>query len=405
MLKQVYLCVFLIIFSFASCINNSNAPKVDSLDFNIVLDTIMAGYTDSTSWFYPCAGIIPGSPSTVVLTIQKWLKGKSDVFTPVVSMYSTDNGNTWTSPQDKGRAFEYQEEPDNINVGVCNFTPKWNYPSSKLLGTSHTVRYRDKTLVIGERSTIWSTYNNQTHEWNKWQSLKMPNDSIFYESGACADQRVDLPDGDILLPIYYRAKGIIPFTTTVVKCSFDGKDLKYKEHGTELNLNISRGLFEPSLTYYAGKYYLTMRNDLKGYVAVSDDGLNFGPVKLWHFDDGQEVGTYDTQQHWVTHSDGLFLVYTRKGANNDSIIRHRAPLFIARVDTQRVVLLRNTEKIIVPNTGVTLGNFGVINISENESWITVAELMRGKGEEKYGAKGRVWKSRIIWNKPNQNWNQ
>ena len=65
---------------------------------------------------------------------------------------------------------------------------------------------------------------------------------------------------------------------------------------------------------------MTMRNDKKGFVAVSDDGLHFGPIKPWTFDDGSELGSYNTQQKWVTHSDGLFLVYTRRGVDNDEII-------------------------------------------------------------------------------------
>ncbi len=405
MCNQFCVSVSLIVFNFTSYVNTVNSQKINPLDFKIVLDTVMTGYTDTTSWFGPCAGVIPGEPSTIVLTIQKWLTGRSDVFTPVISMYSIDNGKTWTAPEDKGKAFEYRKEPDDVNVGICNFTPKWHNLSKTLLGTAHTVRYRDKTLVVGLRSTIWSAYNPQTNEWAKWQSLKMPNDSIFYDSGACADQRVDLPNGDILMPIYFRAKGVKQYTTTVAKCSFDGEDLKYKEHGSELNLNIGRGLFEPSLTYYKGKYYLTIRNDENGYFSVSDDGLHFGPVKIWHFDDGREVGTYNTQQHWVTHSGGLFLVYTRKGANNDNVMRHRAPLFIAQVDTKRMVLLRNTERVLMPNNGARLGNFGVANINEKESWITAAELMTGNGEEKYGAKGRVWNARILWNTPNANWKQ
>lgn len=66
-----------------------------------------------------------------------------------------------------------------------------------------------------------------------------------------------------------------------------------------------------------------------GYVAVSKDGLHYGKPIEWKFDNGESLGNYNTQQHWVSHSDGLYLVYTRKGANNDNVIRHRAPLFMA----------------------------------------------------------------------------
>ena len=66
----------------------------------------------------------------------------------------------------------------------------------------------------------------------------------------------------------------------------------------------------------------------------------------------------------MKHSDGLFLVYTRRGANNDHVIRNRAPLFIAQVDPERLCVIRATEKAIVPDRGASLGNFGVANISD-----------------------------------------
>ncbi|MFO0919904.1 MAG: hypothetical protein U0872_16525 [Planctomycetaceae bacterium] len=51
-----------------------------------------------------------------------------------------------------------------------------------------------------------------------------------------------------------------------------------------------------SLTLFQGKYYLTLRNDAAAYVATSDDGLNFGQPRAWTFDDGQDLGSYNTQR-------------------------------------------------------------------------------------------------------------
>ena len=51
------------------------------------------------------------------------------------------------------------------------------------------------------------------------------------------------------------------------------------------------------------------------------------------FDDGAELGSYNAQVHWVTHEDGLFLTWTWKGADNDNVLRHWAPFFIAPVTT------------------------------------------------------------------------
>ena len=141
-----------------------------------------------------------------------------------------------------------------------------------------------------------------------------------------------------------------------------------------------RGLYEPSLAYSRSKYYLTLRNDARAYVAVSEDGLNYAAATPWLFDDGSELGSYNTQAHWLVHSDGLFLSYTRRGANNDHIARNRAPIFLAQVDTDKLRVMRQTEKILLPERGVMLGNFGASNITPDESWVTIrAERMVRRG--------------------------
>ncbi len=163
----------------------------------------------------------------------------------------------------------------------------------------------------------------------------------------------------------------------------------------------TRGLGEPSLTKYNDVFFMTIRNDKKGFVTRSEDGLHFEQIRPWKFDDGTELGSYNTQQHWVTHSDGLFLVYTRRGAGNDHVFRHRAPLFIAQVNTENLQVIRETEQILVPERGARLGNFGITDISQNETWVTVSEWMQPKGVEKYGSDGSVFVSKIRWAKPNR----
>lgn len=131
---------------------------------------------------------------------------------------------------------------------------------------------------------------------------------------------------------------------------------------------------------------------------------------MWRFDDGKELENYNTQQHWVTHRDGLFLVYTRRGATNDHVFRHRAPLFMAQVDPQRLCVIRSTERILVPERGARLGNFGVTEVNAQETWVTVAEWMQTwppniiiPPGNQYGADNSVYAARIIWDKPNADW--
>jgi hypothetical protein len=100
--------------------------------------------------------------------------------------------------------------------------------------------------------------------------------------------------------------------------------------------------------------------------------------------------------------DALYLVYTRRNANNDHIFRHRAPLFIAQVDPEKLCVIRETEQILVPERGARLCNFGVVRVSENESWVAVTEWMQAKAPnqydyaacEKYGSDNCIYLAKI-----------
>jgi hypothetical protein len=164
-------------------------------------------------------------------------------------------------------------------------------------------------------------------------------------------------------------------------------------------LGVLGELVFPEAVRLGGRYYLTIRNDLKGYVTAGGDGLHYRPVKPWTFDDGADLGSYNTQQHWLAHGEGLFLVYTRRGANNDHIMRHRAPLFIAQVDPERLQVIRETERVLVPERGAELGNFGAAAITDRESWVTVAEGVWDDAARRRGAKGAVFVVRVTWHEP------
>lgn len=384
-----------------------------SVGFQIQLDAIHRGYDGQTCWVHPRAGAIPGDSPTVVLTMQKLLLAGSDIFFALNEMRSDDLGKTWTGPIEHGATLGRRDEPGGVVVVTCDFTPKWHAKSGKLLGIGQTARYRNNRIIENrDRETSYSIYDADKRAWSPWTTLEMPDRDKFQSAGAGSVQRVDLPNGDILLPIYFKNKAQKTYRTTVLRCQFDSQKLTFAEQGNELTIDSGRGLYEPSLTRFRDRYYLTLRNDSAGYVATSDDGLRFDEPRKWLWDDGAELGNYNTQQHWVTHSDALFLVYTRKGAENDHVFRHRAPLFIAEVDPQTLRVRRSTERILVPERGARLGNFGVTQVSERETWVTVAEWMQTWGpnvviptDNKYGADNSVYVARIVWDKPNTTWNQ
>ena len=210
-----------------------------------------------------------------------------------------------------------------------------------------------------------------------------------------SNQPVVTSDGDLLLPIrYQRNRGERIYTSIVARCRFDGETLSYLEHGSEHSIALGRGLYEPSLTEYQGRFFLTLRADHSAFVTSGSNGTQFEPIREWQFDDGTVLGSYNTQQHWVTVGDGLFLVYTRKGANNDHIFRHRAPLFIAQVDPERLVVIRKTERVLLEENEACLGNSGICRVSDQESWVTCGEVQVSEGKRK-GENNRILFSRIL----------
>lgn len=234
--------------------------------------------------------------------------------------------------------------------------------------------------------------------------LELPADEAFeFARNACSQWIVE-PDGRLLVPLYVGRNATDPFSVTVAECRFDGATLTHVRHGPLLRLDVARGYVEPSLVAFRGRYFLTLRNDVRGYVTTSADGLRFAEPTPWLFDDGSELGSANTQQHWLAHADGLFLVYTRRGADNDHVFRHRAPLFMAQVDPGTLRVMRGTEKIVVPERGAELGNFGACPIDDRESWVTVSEGMFGRKAAEQarqrGAVGATFVARILWSKPN-----
>jgi len=215
---------------------------------------------------------------------------------------------------------------------------------------------------------------------------------------------VMLPDGDVMMSFTFGVKDK-PRSVCGVRCSFDGKQLLIIETGPEITNPAGRGLLEPSLTRFKGRFYMTIRaEDDRGYVAVSDDGLNYDPKQAWAWEDGEPLVTSTTQQHWLTHSEALFLVYTRKDATNVNVMRWRSPLWVAQVDPQTLRLIRTTERVVLPLVGdgvskpdlvPMMGNFGIANVSPTQSWIT-----DGSWCPKNANSGELQMARVKWSRPN-----
>lgn len=418
------LCLILMVgFEVAS---GQTADDDSELTFSVELTTAKSGFDGETCWVHARGGAIPPHAEGndrdvphVVMTTQKLLLSGSDVFYRLHQTDSYDLGKSWDAlepiepftretvqadaetPVTGGQIAPRLLQPGDETT-VCDFVPKWHVGSQRLLGIGQTVWYRENRVMrVRPRGIAYAVFDVKKQRWTKWRTVELPKERRFEGAGSGSQQRVDLPGGDVLVPFYFKEPEKKQYSSAVCRCRFDGKTLHFVEHGNALTLAVKRGLYEPSLTRFRNRFYLTLRNDEGAYVSVSDDGLNYESPVSWTFDDGSELGSYNTQQHWVTHNDGLFLVYTRRGANNDHVFRHRAPLFIARVDPERLCVLRETERILVPERGARLGNFGVVDVSADETWVTVTEWMQPEGVEQYGSDNSIFVAKLKWNRPNR----
>ena len=355
------------------------------------------------TWFHPKACVVPGTQGPTVLMTLQSISG-SDYFGPVHWMTSSDLGRTWTEPvpvPPLGRV----KQPNGTEEGVCDVVPEWHGPSRSVLALGHNVFYSGSKFTSDQppRWPVYAVWRNG--HWGPRRKLAWddPRGSTIYTNGC--GQRVVLPKGDILLAFSHGSKRQ-PRSVSGVICSFDGETLAVKQVGETLHHPQGRGLLEPSLTAFQGRYFMTLRaEDQRGYVCTSSDGLQWTPKRTWAWDSGEPLVMSTTQQHWLAHSDALFLVYTRKGANNLKVPRWRAPLYLAQVDTAKLCLRRDTERIILPLVGDGVnapddvaysGNFHPVHVAADESWVTDGEML-----PKRGYKGDLLLARIRWSKPNR----
>lgn len=363
----------------------------------------------STTWFHPKACVVPGTKGeapVILMTLQSI--GGSDYFGPVHWSESRDGGNTWSNPiplHSLGR----RPVPDHpgLQMGVCDVVPQYHPKTGYVLAIGQAVFYRGERFSRDDQLSRYPVYAVRRPDgtWSEAQKLEWndPRGSFIY-SNNCG-QRLNLPDGDILLAFTF---GDQESNRAVagVRCSFDGERLQVKQVGPPLSLQVKRGLLEPSLADFDGNFYLTIRaEDGRGYHSVSADGLHWEPKRPWTWDDGAPLEMSSTQQHWVTHSQSLYLVYTRKNESNVNVIRWRSPLFIARFDSQRRCLIRDTERVVLPLAGngvddpdqvALMGNFHVANVNPWETLITVGEWLPRRE-----ARGDLLVARIRWSESNR----
>jgi hypothetical protein len=368
------------------------AEPVDPVLLNFESLTSIEGSAE-WDWWQARTAFVPGPKPLWMTTMSETGKTGTHDFHDIYHSLSKDGGRSWSRAAIIPSLTRTKQD-DGYEVAPGDLWPTFHAKTGRVLVTGKTFNFAEGKHENRLRERVsYAVMNPETGEWGPLRFLAMPekdhSGATITGCNAGCTQRVDLPNGDVLLPVrYWRDPKKHNYTSTVARCSFDGKTLTYKEHGTEMNIPQGRGLYEPSLAKVEGNYFLTMRANHSAFVTRGTDGIHFEPIREWQFDDGKPLGSYNTQQHWVTVGGGLFLIYTRKGADNDHIMRHRAPLFIGQVNPETLQVIRSTERILIPENHATLGNSGVCFINKNETWVTCGEGLLRLGNRK-GQRNKV----------------
>lgn len=348
-------------------------------------------------YFHPRATSI--KDKALIMTLQE-ITG-SDYFHQVQYSVSEDQGCSWTEPQfipDFGR----KEIGHEISEGVCDVVPEYHQQTKTILAMGHNVYYKGGILFdsVGDwcdenkvtKLKRFPMYNvrEQNGQWLKERKkLECPELAHCSMYSCGSGQRVTFPNGNILVPIAFVEFGSKKREVTSLIYSFDGQYLRFEKKGSDLKLPVNRGLDEPSVCFFDEKFYMTIRaEDNHAYFSTSDDGLNWGSLVRWKWENGDALIAFSTQQHWLQHNGKIYLVYNRKTEENINVIRWRSPLFIAEFDPKKGCLIKDTEKTVFPMVGdgindpdhvPMMGNFHPCKISDKKAIVTVGEMLPRAG--------------------------
>lgn len=344
----------------------------------------------NTSWFHPKATMI--NSDMLLMTVQA-IKGH-DYYMSLCESFSADRGVNWSAPLPIAEMGIKEIEHGIIEV-ISDVVPEYHKATQTVLAMGHNAYYRNGKLfdTLGldrdeamrlrmQRFPIYAIRDANGCWSITRRKLEVPElrDTSCYGCGC--SQRVILPDGKIIIPSvigYWNRRDMV---VTSMLCNFNGKDLTFLKLGNILESSVGRGLLEPSIIEFHGKYFMTIRaEDERGYVSVSEDGLNWGKIKNWQWEDGTPLLMSTTQQHWLKIGGELYLIYTRKSQMNTELFRWRAPLFIAKFDPVKFCLEKISEQIVLPMHGNSalpetiglMGNFHPLSISATEAIVLAGE--------------------------------
>ena len=348
---------------------------------NIEINRISTDFKGERCYVHARGLIMPDGNG--IMTTQKLELSGCDVFYGIELMKTTDGGKTFSKPE-LCENLKRRYYDDGTSLVMCDATPFYHTATGKILITGHMAWYGSNNALLRERrplSPLYAIYNECEGTFEAFKMIEMPDKDKYYVSSIGCSQIEECDNGDLLIPIYYNTREEVEKSSNsssvvMLRCSFDGEKIEVIEVGAPLSTDLPRGFCEPSVIKHNGEYFLCLRNDVTGFLTKSRDGLHYDiPVELCS-SDGKNLGNYNTQQHWLTGGGRLWLVYNRRAENNDHMFRHRAPLFMAEVDPVTLRVNLDTERIVAPERGARLGNFGCQSFSDEVGYVFVSEWMQ-----------------------------
>lgn len=239
-------------------------------------------------------------------------------------LVSDDRGVTW-SELTKLPRYAPWPGPEGTRRSFASFVPHWHPGTARLLVTGVIVVLDADGRDTGRRTPAYVTYDPAADAWAPAVSVLEEFAGWFSGSshGSFDGGSFLWPLGEKPGPAGARGPG------HVARFRFDGRTLAHVKTGPPIahapaDADAPAGapdarpparFQESDLTRFGGRYFLATRTGSgrrdRPRIAVSADGIAFAPSVPLRWDDGALVDSYATQVRWVTHSDGLFLAYTR----------------------------------------------------------------------------------------------
>ena len=347
--------------------------------FVIEIETLSFGenFDRTRNFFHPA--FVPLTGGGILFTFQ--LIMESDCYGPPQYMlYSPEGG--WSEAA-VIPGMENVNMGNGLVQGVADIRPFAAADGTVAVFGCSTVYFRNKIKSDYMDIAQYSVYNTY-HPDKGWGKCGV----LSGVRTACTQAEFD-NCGNWLIPCYFDknlSDASANYVVKVLKLHLEGEKFSVIGESNELEYNVERGFIEPSIIFFKGFFYMTIRaEDGFGYVSKTADPMHWDKPKVWKFDNS-ELRTSTTQQHFFKMKDRLFLCYTRKTRDNEHVFRYRAPLFAAEIDTEKCCLKKSTETTVFPlteyqkSTGL-YGNFHTVSMPDGSVWLSDGRLFVISGED------------------------